>query len=111
MYYINKFPNENGNHGNPKTNQIDNMVVLPNELLSSYISAKGFVHIQVEDGYVTSMDVNQQCLSLYETTHTELNDVEKPLSTNLLKNQIQVLTDQQSFLEDCIAEMAQIVYE
>ena len=56
MYFINQEPNGSGNHGNPVSNQTADMVAIPDELLSAYIAAKGFVKIQVEGGVVTSVE-------------------------------------------------------
>lgn len=79
MYYINEHPNESGNHGNPVSNQTTGMVALPDDLLSAYIEAKGFVNIQVEDGAVTSLETNQEALAAYEAEHPEEPE-EEPVS-------------------------------
>lgn len=79
MYYINEHPNESGNHGNPVSNQTTGMVALPDDLLSAYIEAKGFVNIQVEDGAVTSLETNQEALADYEAEHPEEPE-EEPVS-------------------------------
>lgn len=71
MYYINEHPSESGNHGNPVSNQTVGMVALPDDLLSAYIAAKGFAHIQSEDGAVTSVETNQEALAAYEAVHPE----------------------------------------
>ena len=79
MYYINKYPNETGNHGNPVSNQTAGMVFIPDDLLSTYIAAKGFVYIQAEDGVVTSVETNQEVLAAYEAAHPEVPE-EAPAS-------------------------------
>ena len=50
MYYINPTPNESGNHGNPMGQPFPNCVTLPDDLLSPYLAAKGFVTLTVENG-------------------------------------------------------------
>lgn len=54
MYYINSTPNGSGYHGNPMGQPFPNCVTLPDDLLSPYLAAKGFVTLTVENGAVTS---------------------------------------------------------
>ncbi|MCI5499190.1 MAG: hypothetical protein MR419_06675 [Clostridiales bacterium] len=84
MYYINKYPNETGNHGNPVSNQAAGMVALPGDFLSAYIAAKGFVYIQVEDGTVTSLETNQEALAAYEAAHPEAPEEAEPSAEEIL---------------------------
>lgn len=79
MYYINKYPNETGNHGNPVSNQTAGMVAIPDDLLSAYIAAKGFVNIQTDGGLVTSLETNQEALAAYEAARPEVPE-EAPAS-------------------------------
>ena len=72
MYYINSSPNETGNHGNPMGQPFPNCVTLPDDLLSPYLAAKGFVALTVEDGAVTSLETNQEALDAYEADHPDL---------------------------------------
>lgn len=72
MYYINPTPNESGNHGNPMGQPFPNCVILPDDLLSPYLAAKGFVALTVEDGAVTSLETNQEALDAYEADHPDL---------------------------------------
>lgn len=72
MYYINSSPNETGNHGNPMGQHFPNCVTLPDDLLSPYLAAKGFVALTVEDGAVTSLETNQEALDAYEADHPDL---------------------------------------
>ena len=69
MYYINAQPNASGNYGNPKGQPFPSSVALPDDLLSDYINAKGFVIPAVEDGQVASLEVNQEALDTYETAN------------------------------------------
>ena len=77
MYYINSSPNDTGNHGNPMGQPFPNCVTLPDDLLSPYLAAKGFVTLTVEDGAVTSLETNQEALEAYEADHPDLPP-EKP---------------------------------
>ena len=82
MYYINPTPNESGNHGNPMGQPFPNCVILPDDLLSPYLAAKGFVALTVEDGAVTSLETNQEALDAYEADHPDLSpeDPEEPVT-------------------------------
>lgn len=71
MYYINPTPNESGNHGNPMGQPFPNCVTLPDDLLSPYLAAKGFVTLTVEKGAVTSLETNQEALDAYEADHPD----------------------------------------
>ena len=77
MYYINPTPNKTGNHGNPMGQPFPTCVTLPDDLLSPYLAAKGFVTWTVEDGAVTSLETNQEALEAYEADHPDLPP-EKP---------------------------------
>lgn len=82
MYYINSSPNETGNHGNPMGQPFPNCVTLPDDLLSPYLAAKGFVALTVEDGAVTSLETNQEVLDAYEADHPDLppEEPEEPVT-------------------------------
>lgn len=82
MYYINPTPNESGNHGNPMGQPFPNCVTLPDDLLSPYLAAKGFVTLTVEKGAVTSLETNQEALDAYEADHPDLlpEETEEPVT-------------------------------
>lgn len=82
MHYINPTPNETGNHGNPMGQPFPNCVILPDDLLSPYLAAKGFVALTVEDGAVTSLETNQEALDAYEADHPDLplEEPEEPVT-------------------------------
>ena len=82
MYYINPTPNKTGNHGNPMGQPFPTCVTLPDDLLSPYLAAKGFVALTVEDGAVTSLETNQEALDAYEADHPDLppEDPEEPVT-------------------------------
>ena len=71
MYYINSEPSASGYYGNPVSHQRDGAVALPDNLLSAYIAAKGFVNIQTDGFLVTSVETNQEALAAYEAAHPE----------------------------------------
>lgn len=71
MYYINATPNASGNHGNPMGQPFPGSVALPDDLLSDYISAKGFVLPVIENGAVVSLEVNQETLDAYLADHPD----------------------------------------
>lgn len=74
MYYINSTPNKSGNHGNPMGQPFPGCLTLPDELLSSYIEAKGFVNILEidETNRIKSIETNTQALEEYNSTHPDI---------------------------------------
>ena len=72
MWYINATPNASGNYGNPMGQPFSGSVALPDDLLSDYISAKGFVLPVIEDGHVASLEVNQKALDAYLAEHPDM---------------------------------------
>ena len=120
MYYINKTPNENGNYGNPRMQWFQDSLALPDDLLSGYLAAKGFVTLTVgtdeQEDIITSLSTAQEMLDTYNTDHPETEpekettvaDLEE--ENKLLKAQVELQSQQQTMLEDCLLEMADIVY-
>lgn len=113
MYYINT---QGPNHGNPTSTPFPNSVSLPDTLLMDYINTKGFCTLTVEDGAVTALMVDQEALDAYNAEHPEV-EPEKPVTVedlqaenNRLKAQMELQSQQQTMLEDCLLEMADIVY-
>lgn len=113
MYYINT---QGPNHGNPTSTPFPNSIPLPDTLLMDYINTKGFCTLTVQDGAVTALAVDQEALDAYEKEHPEV-EPEKPVTmedlqaeNKLLKAQVQAQTERSDFIEDCIAEMAGVVY-
>ena len=113
MYYINP---TGQNHGNPMGQPFLNSVALPDILLTEYISTKGFCTLTVQDGAVTALVVDQEALDAYNAEHPDV-EPEKPTTiedlkkeNKLLKAQVQAQTERSDFIEDCIAEMAGVVY-
>ncbi len=113
MYYINT---QGPNHGNPMGQPFPGCVALPDELLSAYLDTKGFCTLTIEDGAVTALAVDQEALDAYNAEHPEV-EPEKPVTmedlqaeNKRLKAQMELQSQQQTMLEDCLLEMADIVY-
>lgn len=113
MYYINT---QGPNHGNPTSVPFPNSIPLPDALLMDYINTKGFCTLTVQDGAVTAVAVDQEALDAYNAEHPEV-EPEKPVTVEdlqaenkRLKAQMELQSQQQTMLEDCLLEMADIVY-
>ena len=113
MYYINT---QGPNHGNPTSTPFPNSVSLPDALLIDYINTKGFCTLTIEDGAVTALVVDQEALDAYNAEHPDV-EPEKPVTVEdlqaenkRLKAQMELQSQQQTMLEDCLLEMADIVY-
>ncbi len=113
MYYINII---GPNHGNPISVYFPNSVALPDALLMDYINTKGFCTLTVQDGTVMALVVDQEALDAYNKDHPDIKP-EKPTTIDdlkqenkLLKAQLKAQTERSDFIEDCIAEMAGVVY-
>ena len=115
--------NENGGrppmqswHGAPPAGY----ALVPDTLdTSAFYDFMGFVTLELDGVTVTSMTGNQEALDAYKASLPE--PVEPPPTTEervaaleaenkLLKEQVSAQADQAEFYEDCIAEMATVVY-
>ena len=113
MYYINT---QGPNHGNPTSTPFPNSVSIPDTLLMDYINSKGFCTLTIEDDTVIALVVDQEALDAYNKDHPDVTP-EKPTTiedleqeNKLLKAQLKAQTERSDFIEDCIAEMAGVVY-
>ena len=113
MYYINT---QGPNHGNPTSTPFPNSIPLPDALLMDYINTKGFCTLTIEDGAVTALAVDQEALDAYNAEHLDV-EPEKPVTVEdlqaenkRLKAQMELQSQQHTMLEDCLLEMADIVY-
>ena len=113
MYYINT---QGPNHGNPTSTPFPNSVSLPDTLLMDYINTKGFCTLTVLDGTVTALVVDQEALDAYNAEHPEV-EPEKPVTVEdlqaenkRLKAQMELQSQKHARREDCLLEMADIVY-
>lgn len=115
--------NENGGrpplqswHGAPPAEY----AIVPDALDTSvFYNFMGFVKLELDGGTVTVITGNQEALDAYRASLPE--PVEPPPTTEervaaleaenkLLKEQVSAQADQAEFYEDCIAEMATVVY-
>lgn len=115
--------NENGGrppmqswHGEPPAGY----ALVPDTLDTSvFYDFMGFVTLELDGSTVTAMTGNQEALDAYKASLPE--PVEPPPTTEervaaleaenkLLKEQVSAQADQAEFYEDCIAEMATVVY-
>lgn len=115
--------NENGGrppmqswHGEPPAGY----ALVPDSIDTSvFYDFMGFVTLELDGDTVTSMTGNQEALDAYKASLPE--PVEPPPTTEervaaleaenkLLKEQVSAQADQAEFYEDCIAEMATVVY-
>lgn len=115
--------NENGGrppmqslHGAPPAGY----ALVPDTLdVSAFYDFMGFVTLELDNVTVTAMTGNQEALDAYKASLPE--PVEPPPTTEervaaleaenkLLKEQVSAQADQAEFYEDCIAEMATVVY-
>lgn len=118
MFYIQKDPNEAGNHGNPVSHMLGGMIALPEEFMRTYIQARGFVDLDIQDNVVVNVTPNQANLDAYLETHpdkpkpkTDKERVADLEATNkLLGNQVEALSAQNEFYEELIVELAEVVY-
>mgnify|MGYP004577790723 FL=1 len=95
-------------------------VIVPDTLDTSvFYDFLGFVDLTIEGDTVTAMTGNQAALDAYKASLPE--PVDPPPTTEervaaleaenkLLKEQVSAQADQAEFYEDCIAEMATVVY-
>ena len=93
MYYINAQPDESGNYGNPMGQVFPGSVSLPDDLLSDYISAKGFVIPAIENGQVVSLEVNQGALDAYLAEHPEVPEPDPQPTTEDILNALLGVTE------------------
>ena len=115
--------NENGGrppmqswHGEPPAGY----ALVPDELdTSAFYDFMGFVTLELDGSTVTAMTGNQEALDAYKASLPE--PVEPPPTTEervaaleaenkLLKEQVKMQSQQQTFLEDCLLEISDVVY-
>ena len=93
MYYINAQPNESGNYGNPMGQTFPSSVVLPDDLLSDYINAKGFVILVIENAAVVSLEINQAALDAYNAEHPDVPEPDPQPTTEDILNALLGVTE------------------
>lgn len=86
---------------------------------SAFYDFMGFVTLELDGSTVTAMTGNQEALDAYKASLPE--PVEPPPTTEervaaleaenkLLKEQVKMQSQQQTFLEDCLLEISDVVY-
>ena len=86
---------------------------------SAFYEFMGFVTLELDGGTVTAMTGNQKALDAYKASLPE--PAEPPPITEervaaleaenkLLKEQVKMQSQQQTFLEDCLLEISDVVY-
>ena len=93
MYYINSKPNASGNYGNPMGQAFPDSVALPADLLSDYISAKGFVIPSVENGEAVRLKVNKEALDSYNAEHPDVPEPDPQPTTEDILNALLGVTE------------------
>lgn len=89
-------------------------IEIPESLLDKWNQYKPFVELEINsEGYLTDLTKIDEIIP--DDSGDQLSPSEKRIAdlesdNNLLKQQLQAASDQNDFLEDCIAEMAEIVY-
>ena len=122
MKYIRATPNPSGAYPAPQSNPFPGAIALTDEQVATLIQYNGFVSITGEGESVT-VEPNTDAweawkASLPTTTEPEpeptqtVSDRVSALEAEnkLLTSKIEAQSDQLDFYEDCIAEMASIVY-
>lgn len=71
MYYINNTPT-NDNYGIPQTTDYANAIILPEELLQTYLENKGFVKLKVSDGTIVEIEKNVEAYDAYMEANPEM---------------------------------------
>ena len=122
MKYIRATPNPSGAYPAPQSNPFPGAIALTDEQVATLIQYNGFVSITGEGESVT-VEPNTKAWEAWKASLPTATDPEPdPTPTvadrvaaleaenKLLTDQIEAQSDQLDFYEDCIAEMASIVY-
>ena len=124
MQILQKAPLENGGYSVIQTWPGDvppeGYVIVPDTLDTSvFYEFLGFVDLTIEGDTATAMTGNQTALDAYKASlpeptplppTTEERVAALEAENKLLKEQVSAQADQAEFYEDCIAEMATVVY-
>ena len=117
--------NANENGGRPPLQSCQGAMpagyaLVPDTLdVSAFYDFMGFVKLELDGGTVTAMTGNQEALDAYKASlpeptplppTTEERVAALEAENKLLKEQVSAQADQAEFYEDCIAEMATVVY-
>lgn len=84
--FIWSIPNENGYYGNPHSIEVEGDIKLPDELLSDYIEAKGFVILEITNDTVTSVKLNEEAYNAYIASLPEPTEDKQSKIAELKRN-------------------------
>lgn len=123
MKYISRNSNPSGAYPAPQSNQAPGMIPLTEDQAAMVLAYNGFVVIREivegEGGVTASVTPNTESWEAWKASLPEPTDpaptVEDRMAAleaenKLLTAQVAAQSDQLDFYEDCIAEMASIVY-
>ena len=124
MQILQKAPLENGGYSVIQTwpGEVppEGYVIVPDTLDTSvFYDFMGFVTLELDGETVTAMIGNQEALDAYKASLPEPVDPQPTTEERvaalesenaMLKAQVSAQSDQMDFYEDCIAEMATVVY-
>lgn len=123
MMYIAPTRRENGSYGNMQSNRAPGLVAFPDELMGEFFKdgkqAAGFCTIEHDGETVTSCTWDEDAYQAYiaalpEPAEPEPTTEERVAAleaeNKLLKEQVKMQSQQQTFLEDCLLEIGDVVY-
>ena len=118
MQYIRSTPNPSGAYPAPQSNPFPGSIALTDEQAATLIQYNGFVSITRERATVT-VTPNTEAWEAWKASLPEPTDpapstedrvTALEAENKLLTAQVAAQSDQLDFYEDCIAEMAAVVY-
>ena len=119
MKYIRATPNPSGAYPAPQSNPFPGSIALTDEQAATLIQYNGFVGIDLGEGDDVTVIPNTEAWEAWKASLPEPTDpapsTEDRVATleaenKLLTAQVAAQSDQLDFYEDCIAEMAAVVY-
>lgn len=123
MYIIEQIKNESGSYSalQEKSYIPDGYMEYPAEFYDIFYPADkecaGFVDLTITDGKITAVTWNEEAYQMYieslpdpETEPEVKTNEELTAENKLLKAQVEALTTNQTFLEDCLIEVGQVIY-
>lgn len=124
MNYLNPNKNPSGAYGNLQSYPVKGLLAFPDEFLPEFFKADkkcvGFVNIEDDGETVTACVWDEEAYQAYIATLPEdaggsEGEGQPTLDTlftenTKLKAQLKLQSEQQTFLEDCLLEMADVVY-
>lgn len=117
--YVSKLPNLSGAYPTPQSEYADGLLFISDELTAELLDYNGFAALTADGETVTKVTPNIEAWEAWKaeqpepepeppTTDERLEKLEA--ENKLLKEQVSAQADQAEFYEDCIAEMAAVVY-